>query len=78
MQRTLEVQGETEIVKHCEKCGNHGQVWKQNYGSIFMECPSCNHRWKTRSEICHKCYKPNGFPSPGICSSCYSEGYNDW
>ena len=65
---------EKEItIKNCERCDTVGQVVNQHGKRLKMHCPNCQKTWKTVSERCPLCNKPNGFAVPGLCGHCYGE-----
>jgi predicted amidophosphoribosyltransferase len=69
----MTVADKTSSIKQCERCDTIGQVESQNGKWLRMSCPNCQKRWKTISERCPRCNKPNGFAVPGICGHCYGE-----
>jgi predicted amidophosphoribosyltransferase len=58
---------------NCDNCDCIGHVERQHGKYIHMICPNCEKKWRTHSELCSTCNKPNGFAFPGTCGTCYSE-----
>ncbi|MBM7585825.1 ribosomal protein L40E [Bacillus pakistanensis] len=63
----------SQTIKHCPNCEIVGEVVKNSRGYLTMICPSCEAKWRTDSELCGRCHKPNGFAVPGLCSKCYAD-----
>lgn len=61
----------------CPKCLNHGVVQRKEKELVAMECPEqdCKQKWKTYSQTCPHCLKPNGYAVKGPCMACYSLRY---
>jgi ssDNA-binding Zn-finger/Zn-ribbon topoisomerase 1 len=76
----VQVQSEernVSIVSQCPKCDTLGHVRHHRGFFIIVNCPSCNFNWKTLSEQCPNCKKPNGYLMTGTCKGCYSESRSD-
>jgi uncharacterized C2H2 Zn-finger protein len=71
MSKLKDVKGETII--ECDRCGESGHVHRHAFSFVFIVCPNCQFKWKTHSEECIHCSKPNGFLYPGYCSECYGQ-----
>lgn len=69
--------GNVNSVANCSKCKCVGTVTVHRKSQVKLECPNCKHKWLTKSEICPRCQKSNGFAVPGLCSKCYVEGHRD-
>lgn len=63
----------TKTVPNCPRCNAKGNVIDQRKKFVMVECPDCNYVWQTRSKICPKCEKPNGYVVEGVCGPCYSK-----
>jgi hypothetical protein len=62
-----------KTISTCQHCKTTGNVIRQKNEFVKLECPKCETKWTTMSEIYPDCKKPNGFATKGACSKCYSE-----
>lgn len=59
----------------CPYCYTGGMVVEHEGIFVNLECPRCKLRWRTLSQKCQKCKKPNGYATSGLCNDCYEEGH---
>jgi hypothetical protein len=62
-----------QTIKECDRCGEIGHVHRHAFSFVYLVCPNCQLKWKTRSEECTVCSNPTGFIYPGLCTQCYGD-----